>query len=167
MAGLLDYGAFGTGSPAETAQQPSGLDALLRGAYNSLGLLAQQAFGASEEMRRGGAYNPAPAVEAAMLPMGTGAIVGAPVRGAETVLGTGVRPYQNVPDSLMGYRKAGPQTGFDASNYPHTQRVEVVLPNGKAPPDIFVDEIKGMNADHALERAWRNWPNAMNIRATQ
>lgn len=97
MAGLLDYqGAFGTGSPAEMAGQPSGMAGLLGGAYEALGLLAKRALGSSEMMRQTGVYNPEPMVEAAMLPMGTGAIAGVPVRGAETVLGSGL--LRHAPD---------------------------------------------------------------------
>lgn len=92
MAGLLDFpngAAFGTGSPAETAQQPSGLGGLLGGLYNSLGLLAKRAIGNSQTALDTGNYNPAPVMEAAMLPMGTGAIAGVPVRAGEAVLGAG------------------------------------------------------------------------------
>lgn len=77
-----------------------------------------------------------------------------------------VRPYVNVPDSLMGYRKSGPQKGFDETNYPHTQDVAVTLPKTSySPQETFADQVKGMNPDHALERAWRNWPDAINIQA--
>lgn len=76
-------------------------------------------------------------------------------------LRAGIRPYQNVPQPLMGYRKSGPQKGFDETNYSHTQPVEVTFKNG----DSFTDAVKGMNPDHALERAYRNWPDAIHIRA--
>lgn len=72
MAGLLDFpngAAFGTGSPAETAQQPSGLGGLLGGLYNSLGLLAKRAIGNSQTALDTGNYNPAPAMEAALTAM--------------------------------------------------------------------------------------------------
>jgi|SRR5882724_792874 len=74
-----------------------------------------------------------------------------------TSLGVGnLRPYANVPNSLMGFRKNGPNVGFDNSNYPHSQPVKVTIP-GQEP---FFDEIKGMNKEHALERARRNWDGA-------
>lgn len=73
----------------------------------------------------------------------------------------GIRPYQNVPDSLMGYRKSGPQRGYGETNYSHKQPVKVTLKNG----DAFTDVVEGMNADHALERAYRNWPDALHITA--
>jgi hypothetical protein len=56
----------------------------------SLAALPQRVFGASEQMRAGGGYNPAPAVEAALMTMGTGAVAGVPVRGGETALGAGI-----------------------------------------------------------------------------
>ena len=83
------YAAFGTGSAVEEDRKPSGLAALFSGAYNSLGETAKRAFGTSEMMRTEGTYDPAPMVEAAMLPMGTGGIAGVPVKGAEAVLGAG------------------------------------------------------------------------------
>jgi hypothetical protein len=72
--------------------------------------------------------------------------------------GEAARPYQNVPDSLMGYRRSGQQKGFDDTNYKHTQPVRVTFPDTG---DTFDDAIKGMNKTHALERAYRNWPGAI------
>lgn len=101
-------GSFGTGSPTETAQQPSGLGMLASGAYDYLGNLAKRAMGNSAQAVQGGAYNPAPSLEAAMLSMGTGAIAGVPLRGTETVLGSGlVRPNMKPPSEL--YHVAGPE----------------------------------------------------------
>ena len=51
--------------------------------------LPKRAFEASEAMRGGYGYDPEAMVEAATLPMGTGAIAGVPVKGAEAVLGSG------------------------------------------------------------------------------
>lgn len=76
-------------------------------------------------------------------------------------LRAGIRPYQNVPDSLMGFRKTGQQKGFNETNFPHEQPVNVVF--GKN--DVYQDSIKGMSADHAIERAYRNWPDAIHIDA--
>lgn len=96
-----------------------------------------------------------PATDLAMaLTMGAGA---APAEANS--LRAGVRPYQNVPDSLMGFRKNGPQRGFEDTNYPHTQDVQVVFPDR----EVMSDQIKGMNPDHALERAYRNWQDAIHI----
>lgn len=64
-----------------------------------------------------------------------------------------LRPYQGVPDQLMGFRRNGPQRGFHEENFKHEQWLEITLPDGTK----FVDAIKGLNKPHALERAHRNW----------
>ena len=46
----------------------------IAGALKSMWEIPQKAIGASETMRTEGTYNPAPVVDAAMLPMGTGGI---------------------------------------------------------------------------------------------
>lgn len=98
----------------------------------------------------------APAADmAGLITLGAGA-----VPAEANSLRAGVRPYQNVPQPLMGYRKSGPQKGFGETNYPHKQPVEVTFKNG----DSFTDAVQGMNPDHALERAYRNWPDAIHIR---
>ena len=67
-----------------------------------------------------------------------------------------VTGYENVPDSLMGYRKAGrEQKGFDEQNYPYVLKAWVSVDGGQT---FDADEIKGMNRKHAIERAKRNWP---------
>lgn len=74
----------------------------------------------------------------------------------------GIKPtnYQNVPDPLMGFGKQGGQP-FAASRYPFEQKVRVKF--GGKRPDAFEDTVKGMNKNHALERAKRNWPDAESI----
>lgn len=137
MAGLFpDGAAFGVGSPAETAGQPSGMAGLLSGAYDALGLLAKRAFGASEMMRQTGVYNPAPMVEAAMLPMGTGATVGVPFRGGEAVLGAG--PIRRLPsmDSLQALPHPSVQ---NLKNYSRIETVD--LSKARTPQD----GVGGMN----------------------
>lgn len=64
------------------------------------------------------------------------------------------RPYFNVPDELMGYGRA--PKGFSESKYPYTANVLVRWPDGMSQ----VDQIRGMNREHALERARRNWEGA-------
>lgn len=70
------------------------------------------------------------------------------------------RPYSAASDALMGFRRSGPQKGFAETNYPHELRVRVDLGDGQ----IFDDAIKGLNGPHALERALRNWPDAVSIK---
>lgn len=75
-----------------------------------------------------------------------------------------IRKYKNAPDNLMGYRKSGQNKGFNETKYPHTQEVSVTFPATKSSPrETFTDQMKGMNGDHAIERAHRNWPDAMHI----
>lgn len=66
------------------------------------------------------------------------------------------RPYQNAPDSLMGFRRNGQNVGFSESNYKYELPVTVDFGDG----NVFTDSIKGMNKAHAFERAHRNWPGA-------
>jgi hypothetical protein len=74
------------------------------------------------------------------------------------------RPYKNVPDSLMGF-SSNPirQKGYGEHAYPHTTPVRVVWSDGEE----LLDEIAGMNTEHAVERAWRNWPDAIEIMAVK
>jgi len=92
MAGLGDdmsRAAFGVGSSAETVDAPSGLAQVGGFLYNSIGDLAKRAFGASETMRAGGTYDPAPAVETSLGLVGAPAV--GPARAAgEAVLGSGL-----------------------------------------------------------------------------
>lgn len=62
---------------------------LAKGMIHGLVTLPRRAIENSQRSLDTGDYDPGPTLEAAMLPMGTGAIAGVPVRGAETVLGSG------------------------------------------------------------------------------
>jgi hypothetical protein len=62
----------------------------IEGAIGSLATLPQRAFAASEQMRTEGPYNPAPAIESALLPMGTGAVAGVKAAPSEAVFGAGL-----------------------------------------------------------------------------
>lgn len=65
--------------------------------------------------------------------------------------------YENAPDSLMGFASdASRQRGYGEQGYRFNQPVTVTLPSG----ETFTDEIMGLNAAHALERARRNWPDS-------
>ena len=70
--------------------------------------------------------------------------------------GGAARPYAKVPDSLLGFKRSGPNTAYHEQKWKHEQWVEVAHPTG----DKHVDAIKGHNSEHALERARRNWPGA-------
>jgi len=61
--------AFGVGSPAETAQQPTGMSDFLAALYRSLGGISKRAIGNSQTAVETGYYNPDPVIDAALLPM--------------------------------------------------------------------------------------------------
>ena len=71
--------------------------------------------------------------------------------------------YRNAPDSLMGFRRYGPQRGFAETKYRTVVPVRVTFDDGMS----FVDAMNGLNKPHAMERARRNWPGAEIAEATQ
>ena len=118
MPGLLDFpngAAFGAGSPAETSQQPAGLLDFIGGLYNSLGGVAKRALGESANAVGTGVYNPAPAMEAGLLTMGTGAVAGVPVRAGETVLGSG--PIRQLPMDEAARLSRAKEQGYTIDAY--------------------------------------------------
>jgi hypothetical protein len=64
------------------------------------------------------------------------------------------RPYLKTPDALMGYGRS--PKAFGESNYPFEATVLVRWPG--QPP--MVEKMRGMNLEHSLERARRNWEGA-------
>jgi len=82
---------------------------------------------------------------------------------SDGVLLAKVDSYRSAPDSLMGFKREGPQKGFNETKYGHVQNVRVTWEDG----DSIVDQIKGLNKAHAMERARRNWPGATITEATQ
>jgi hypothetical protein len=93
----------------ETFVNPA-VDSLIRGTAS----IPQRAFEASESRRAGGAYDPGPILEAAMLPMGTGAVAGVPLKAGEVALGAG--PTKSLFDySRLGEVPNVPQ--FDLPRY--------------------------------------------------
>lgn len=151
--------AFGTLSPGEQGTLPPNvLDKIfahLMGKVGSAVMAPGRALNSAAPMTSDQMIAPA-ADLAGLLTLGAGS-----VPAEANTLRAGIRPYQNVPQPLMGYRKAGPQKEFGETNYPHEQPVEITFKNG----DSFTDAIEGMNPDHAVERAYRNWPDAIHIRA--
>lgn len=90
---------FGTQSLAELAERPpNGVESFAVNSLNNLASLPQRAIESSQTYADTGVYDPAPMVEAAMLPMGTGAIAGVPMRAGEMALGAGpIRAYHASP----------------------------------------------------------------------
>jgi len=113
--------AFGTGSPAEEAQrQPTITDKLVSGLINSMATLPQRAIQNSQFALGTGTYDPGPTLEAAMLPMGTGAVAGVPVRAGEAVLGAGpIRAYHGSPYDFERFDLSKIGTGEGAQAYGH------------------------------------------------
>jgi hypothetical protein len=67
--------------------------------------------------------------------------------------------YENVPNSLMGFKRFGPQKEWADQGYKYIQYVKIKWPDGTT----SIDAQKGLNAQHALERAYRNWMDASEI----
>jgi hypothetical protein len=66
------------------------------------------------------------------------------------------RAYGGAPNSLMGFKKSGPQTAYEDSKYKKEITVRVTFDNGNS----MIDGMKGLNTPHAMERARRNWDGA-------
>lgn len=74
--------------------------------------------------------------------------------GPTSSTGTG---YENTPDNLMGFSNdPGKQKGYSEQGYSYNQPVRVTFSDGTS----IIDEVKGLNKPHALERASRNWEGA-------
>jgi hypothetical protein len=56
----------------------------------------------------------------------------------------------------MGFRRTGPNKTFEETKFKKAIVVRVTFDNGQT----FVDGMNGLNAEHALERARRNWDGA-------
>lgn len=68
--------------------------------------------------------------------------------------------YEKIPDSLMGFKRNGHlNKGFEQQNFKHIQAIRIIWPDGGE----IEDAVKGLNKNHAIERARRNWPDAENI----
>lgn len=61
--------------------------------------------------------------------------------------------YMKQPKQLQGFRKSGPNKGFDEENYKHVEFVEVKFEDGTT----YLDAIRGLNKPHAISRAFGNW----------
>ena len=59
----------------------------------------------------------------------------------------------------MGFSKKNPSKSYSASNYSHAGDVAIDFGDG----ELFYDSMRGLNKDHILERARRNWPNAKSV----
>ncbi len=67
--------------------------------------------------------------------------------------------YGNAPDNLLGFTSdPSRQKEYGNNNYTYVQPVSVTIAG-----ETFTDEIEGLNAAHAMERARRNWPAADSV----
>lgn len=90
------------------------------GAMVGLATLPRRAIENSQHSIDSGTYDPGPVLEGATLPMGTGAIAGVPVRGAEAVIGAGpIRAYHGSPHSFDRFDISKIGTGEGAQAYGH------------------------------------------------
>jgi hypothetical protein len=100
-------GAFGVFSPGELAEQPR--TDVIGNMVSGMAHIPERAFQSSEAMRGGYGYEPGPILEAAALPMGTGAMAGVPVKAGEHVLGAGaIRSMMNRYDQALAEGKITP-----------------------------------------------------------
>jgi hypothetical protein len=111
MVGAAMPESYGANSPIKDP---------LANALVSAATLPKRAMDASEKMVRTGEYDAGPFVEAAMLPMGTGAIAGVPMRAGESVLGAGpIRAYHGSPHNFDRFSLDKIGTGEGAQAYGH------------------------------------------------
>lgn len=133
-------GAFGVWSPAEEAEldEPA-LVSIGRALYEGLGNTAKRAIESSEAMRRGEGYDPGPVLEAATIPMGTGAFAGVPLRGAEVALGAG--PVRRVADDT-GAAMAAARRAKRYAEPEYTEGGSRIFNKGvEGPPDPAVQTV--------------------------
>ena len=113
---------------ADSYQDPvgslKGVGSAIAGAAQHTAELPKRAFESSETMRLEGPYNPEPIVEAATLPMGTGAIAGVPLKAGEGVLGSGfTRKLDKATGGYIGsnspIRQVGDQIGTHITTLPN------------------------------------------------
>lgn len=141
--------AYGAGAPI--------MDPLAK-AVVSVATLPRRAFEASEQRRSGGAYDPGPALESAMMMMGTGAIAGVPVKGAEAVLGAGpIRAYHGSPHNFEKFDTGKIGAGQGAQSYGHglyfaenPKVAETYRDMQKSPGKMYEVEIKA-DPEHFLD----------------
>src|SRR6476469_716247 len=71
---------FGEQASKPPAEAQADVRNVIKGVLSAPEEMAKGAFGSSEMMRTEGPYDPGPVLEAATLPMGTGAVAGVPLK---------------------------------------------------------------------------------------
>lgn len=121
------YGApYGVGTTQEQVvsdqRQTGSVGGIASGLYNALLGLAKGNIENSEALRTGNydQFSGKPGFDAAMLPMGTGAVAGVPMRAGEAVLGAGpIRAYHGSPHDFDRFDLGKIGTGEGAQAYGH------------------------------------------------
>ena len=108
--------------------------------------LPQRALQAAANYQPGdiSTYDPGPILEAATLPMGTGAIAGVPVRAGEQVLGAGpIRAYHGSPHDFDAFSLDKIGTGEGAQAYGHG----LYFAENEGVAKSYRDALAGSNVD--------------------
>jgi len=150
---------------------------IISGGMQGLAAIPRMAFGASEMMRQSGSYDPKPILDAAMLPMGTGAIAGVPLKAGEAVLGSGfIDIWKTDPKTIAPgqFVSAGTAEGASVGQFKGMSKAGLPIVDWKAkPPGIPEEDMlrealkkplpekKEMTAEEALERIEKavGWDN--------
>lgn len=99
---------------------PNILDKIFAHLMGASATLPQRAIQNSQQSLDSGNYDPGPTLEAATLPMGTGAIAGVPVRAGEAVLGAGpIRAFHGSPHDFNAFSLDKIGTGEGNQAYGH------------------------------------------------
>ncbi len=100
--------APGSRSESLVTRAPEAIGQFGAHALNDLAHLPEKAFGASEQMRLEGEYNPKPVLEGALLPWGASAPFRVPARAGEALLGAG--PVRTSAENAPKFYSALEQT---------------------------------------------------------
>lgn len=127
QANPFDYSTVGAAMPEAYGATAPITDPLVNAVMSAVSLPKRTIDAATEDVQPDNFRDPnyqmkaiGPALEAAMLPMGTGAIAGVPVRGAEAVFGAGpIRAYHGSPHDFNAFSLDKVGTGEGAQQEGH------------------------------------------------
>lgn len=111
---------YDTSHDAAAMQPETFANPYVKGLIDNAASLPRRAIENSQRSLDTGDYDPGPTLEAATLPMGTGAVAGVPVRAGEAVLGAGpIRAYHGSPHDFDAFSLDKIGTGEGAQAYGH------------------------------------------------
>lgn len=129
------------GADTERTEPEAGPNRYTRAAIQSIGgmphsmmTLPGRAFDSARQMAETGEYDPGPVLEAAMLPMGTGALAGVPMRAGEAVVGAGPVRRTSLPMDEASRMARAEEQGFEGPWYHGTMRADRLTDAGKINP---------------------------------